>query len=295
MAKALRPMIRPGALTVVVNVGDDTERYGVHVAADLDTVTYTLAGVEGPQGWGRAGDTFSTLKALETLGVDTTFQLGDADLALCLLRTDLLARGWSLSDITTELCHQLGIDDVTVMPPTDDPVRTWVETAAEGWLDFQTYFVDRRHTDEVRSIAYHGAIEAGPAPDVIERIQAADVVVIAPSNPPLSIWPILAIEDVAAAVAEHPCVVGVSPLFSGKPLKGPADAVMRAVGLPEGTLGVLEAYRGFLDALVVDTDDANDVGLGDAFGVHVITADTRLGPPDGGRACVEAVLGWEPS
>ena len=288
-------MLRPDALTVVVNVGDDTERYGVHVAADLDTVMYTLAGVEGPQGWGRADDTFSTLKGLETLGVDTTFQLGDADLALCLLRTDLLARGWPLSDVTTELSHQLGIDDVTVIPPTNSAVRTWVETAHEGWLDFQTYFVDRRHTDEVRSIAYHGAVEAEPAPDVVERIQSADVVVIAPSNPPLSIWPILAIEDIAAAVAEHPCVVGVSPLFSGKPLKGPADEVMRAVGLSEGTLGVLEAYRGLLDALVIDMADAEDVGLGDAFSVDVITADTRLGPPGDGRACVAAVLGWEPS
>jgi LPPG:FO 2-phospho-L-lactate transferase len=294
MAKALRAGLEPGSLTVITNVGDDTERYGVHVSADVDTVTYTLAGIEGPHGWGRAHDSFAVMEALEQLGLDVRFQLGDADLGVCLMRTQLLAAGSTLTEITRSVARRLGITDVEILPASDDPVRTWVETAGAGWIDFQTYFVDRGHRDEVISIAYHGAVEADPAPGVLDAIATADVVVVAPSNPPLSIWPILAIEEIRRAVEDHACVVGVSPLFSGKPLKGPADTVMRGVGLSEGSLGVLEAYQGLLDALVVDVDDAGDVPMGPDFGVDVLAAETRLDGPDRGRPCVDAVLGWAP-
>jgi LPPG:FO 2-phospho-L-lactate transferase len=293
MAAALRTALSPDSLTVVVNVGDDSERYGVHVAADLDTVAYTLAGVQGPHGWGRADDTHRVMGAMDELGVDTRFRLGDRDLAACLLRTQLLRSGMSLTEATRDLAGRLGIDGMTIVPASDDPVRTWVETLDAGWLDFQTYFVDRGHRDDVLSIAYHGSVEAEPAPGVVEAIEAADTVVVAPSNPPLSIWPILAIGGIARAVKRHPRVVGVSPLFSGKALKGPADAVMRSVGLSEGTSGVLEAYEGIIDALVIDRGDADDVALASAFGVPIIVAGTRLTGPDGGRPCVDAVLGRE--
>jgi len=290
MARALRAVLEPSHLTVVVNVGDDTERYGVHVAADPDTVLYTLADDVGPDGWGRGGDSHSVMDELGALGVDTAFTLGDKDLALCLLRTTMLDAGIPLSEITSHLAHRLGIGDVDVIPATDDPLRTWVRIEDATWLAFQEYFVDRRHADTVTAVAYHGSTTASPAPGVVEAIDHARTLVIAPSNPPLSIWPILAIEGIDEAVARHPNRVAVSPLFGGRPLKGPADAVMRGVGLTEGTTGVLEAYRGRIDRLFVDSADAADVGLGAEFGVRVVATDTRLTGPDRGRALVTRIL-----
>ncbi len=292
MANALRSVVSAGSLTVIVNVGDDTERYGVHVAADCDTVLYTLAGRAGPHGWGIANDTFAVMDALDSLGVDTSFRLGDADLAVCIARTSMLSDGRPLSEATIDLAKHLRVDDVRLIPATDDPLRTWVDTDDAGWIDFQHYFVDRRHTDEVRALAYHGAPTARPAPGVIDAIDGADILVIAPSNPPLSIWPILAIDDIRASVARHPRTIAVSPLFGGKPLKGPADAVMSSLGLPAGTEGILEAYRDLIDALVIDQGDAADGSLTDTYPVDILATDTRLDGESGGRTCVQAVLTW---
>jgi LPPG:FO 2-phospho-L-lactate transferase len=294
MARALRAVLDPGHLTVVVNVGDDAERYGVHVAADPDTVLYTLAGVVGPNGWGRRGDTTEVMHALSGLGIDTAFTLGDADLAMCLLRTELLSAGVPLSVVTSEMSERLGVADVAVVPVTDDPLRTWVQIRDGSWLSFQEYFVDRGHADEVTALAYHGAPVATPAPGVIDAITSADTLVIAPSNPPLSIWPILSIDDVRLAVADHPVTIAVSPLFGGRALKGPAAEVMAAVGLSKGTRGVLEAYDGLIDTLYVDAGDAGDVSLGDEFGVSVVAADTRLDRPDSGAGFAWRVVAGAP-
>ncbi len=290
MARALRRVLDPGHLTVVVNIGDDTERYGVHVAADPDTVLYTLAGVVGPDGWGRADDTFTVMDSLSGMGFDTSFTLGDKDLALCLARTELLDEGEPLSRITASLQAGLGLDDVTLLPASDDVVRTFVQIDGDEWLDFQEYFVDRSHADNVRALAYIGADEASPAPGVVAAIDSADTVVIAPSNPPLSIWPMLAIDGIDAAVRSHTRRVAVSPLFSGAALKGPAQQVMSGVGLSPGTKGVLEAYRGLIDHLYIAEADADDVGLGAEFGVAVHTADTRLSGADEGAGFVRALL-----
>jgi LPPG:FO 2-phospho-L-lactate transferase len=283
-------VLDPGHLTVVVNIGDDTERYGVHVAADPDTVLYTLAGVVGPDGWGRADDTFTVMDSLSGMGFDTSFTLGDKDLALCLARTELLDEGEPLSRITASLQAGLGLDDVTLLPASDDVVRTFVQIDGDEWLDFQEYFVDRSHADNVRALAYIGADEASPAPGVVAAIDSADTVVIAPSNPPLSIWPMLAIDGIDAAVRSHTRRVAVSPLFSGAALKGPAQQVMSGVGLSPGTKGVLEAYRGLIDHLYIAEADADDVGLGAEFGVAVHTADTRLSGADEGAGFVRALL-----
>ena len=282
MARALRPVLDPGHLTVVVNVGDDTQRYGVHVAADPDTVLYTLAGVVGPQGWGRSGDTREVMKSLTDMGFDTSFTLGDKDLSLCLARTMMLGEGRTLSEITATLAHSLGVDDVVILPASDDAVRTFVEVAGGGWLEFQEYFVDRHHTDAVTALAYHGAQNAAPGPGVVEAIELAETLIIAPSNPPLSIWPILAIDAIDQAVRSHPRRVGVSPLFAGAALKGPASEVMAGVGLSPGTEGVLEAYRGLIDHLFIDLTDQEDTALGEGFGVAIHAADTRLSGADEG-------------
>ena len=250
---------------------------------------YTLSDSVGPNGWGRADDTFAVMDELTKLGVDTSMSLGDKDMALCALRASRLAAGEPLSSITADLANRFGIGDLTLLPATDDPLETYVQTDAGEWLDFQTYFVDRHHSDRVTALAYHGSSEASPAPGVIEAIGGADVLVIAPSNPPLSIWPILAVDAIDAAVRVHPQTVAVSPLFGGKPLKGPADAVMNGVGLPSGTDGVLHAYSGLIQTLFIDHEDESDASLGNGYNVQVIAADTRL-DHDGGPAFATTLL-----
>jgi LPPG:FO 2-phospho-L-lactate transferase len=292
MARALRAVVDPDALTVVVNVGDDTERYGVHVSADPDTVLYTLAGVAGPHGWGRAGDTTTVMSGLARHGFDTSFTLGDLDLSTCLARTIRMRAGEPLSSITRSLADDFGVTDVSIVPATDDVLATWVRISDGTWLEFQDYFVERGQRDEVTDVAYHGAAGAVPAPGVIDAIVGCDTLVIAPSNPPLSIWPILAIDAIDAAVVRHPRTVAVSPLFGGRPLKGPADRVMAGVGLPPGTAGILAAYAGRIDALVVDDADRADAGLGADHGVDVMAANTVLTGSDGGRSLAELILGW---
>lgn len=275
LARGLAGVLGPD-LTVVVNVGDDEEVYGVHVSPDLDTVVYTLAGRQGPQGWGVAGDTFVVLGHLAGFGVDTTFRLGDADLALNLVRTAGLRRGDPLSAVTASITAVFGLLPA-ILPATDDPVRTQVQIATGEWLSFQEYFVVRGHRDEVCALRFAGAADAAPAPGVVAAIENASMVVIAPSNPPLSIWPILAVPGIAEAVASAPRVVAVSPLFRGTALKGPADRVMAGLGLPPGNAGVLAAYRGLAGELVVDEGDRSDRDLP---GARIRVADTRIADPE---------------
>lgn len=275
LARGLAAVLDPADLTVVVNIGDDAEFYGLHVSPDLDTVAYTLVGREGPRGWGRADDSFAVMDHLESLGVDTRFRVGDADLAANLLRTSALRSGEPLSAVTARLAAALGVP-CRLLPATDDPLRTRLRLPSGEWLPFQEYFVLRGHRDEVAEVDYQGAADARPAPGVLAALGEAATVVIAPSNPPLSIWPILAIPGIREALATTPRVVAVSPLFGGKALKGPADRVMAALGLPAGNAGVLAAYEGLLTDLVVDAGDRKDL---DALGggpVRLHAADTLI-------------------
>ena len=282
MARALSSVVASERLTVIVNVGDDDFIYGTYVAADLDTVTYTLAGIEGPQGWGIAGDTTKVLDEMADRGIDTSFRLGDRDLATCLYRTDRLRAGQPLSTITAELADSLGIR-VCILPATDDPVRTTVELEGGSRISFQDYFVRRRHRDTVTALEYDGAAAGRPAPGVIAAIDRADLVVIAPSNPPLSIWPILAVPGIRPAVERASRVVAVSPLFGGRALKGPAGDVMASLGLPPGTPGVLAAYEGLLTTLVVDHGDAADEAISTET-TKIVAADTRIAGREAGAA-----------
>ena len=261
--------------TVVVNVGDDDTFYGLSVSPDLDTVLYTLAGLEGPQGWGRAGDTMVLMEHLSTLGLDTRFRLGDADAALNLYRTMRLAAGDPLHEITAALAETLGVRSI-ILPATNDVVRTRVRTGPDKWTPFQEYFVLRGHRDEVLELQFAGAEGATPAPGVVEAIRAADVVVITPSNPPLSIWPILSVGDIAEAMGQAGRVMAVSPLFGGRALKGPADRVMASLGLPPGNAGVLAAYDGLVDDLFIDTGDREDRSGLAAPGISVHVGSTRI-------------------
>lgn len=274
-------------LTVVVNVGDDAHNHGLRVSPDLDTVVYTLAGLEGRQGWGRAGDTFALNDELGRFGVDNTFQLGDRDLALKLFRTNEMSGGAALSEVTDRVARSFEID-ARVVPATDDPMRTMVRLA-DGWVGFQEYFVDRRHQDDVLELRFEGAGAARPAPDVLAAITRADRVIIGPSNPPLSVWPILAIEEISLAIAAHPSVTAVSPLIGGKTVKGPADRVLVSLGLAPGNRGVAAAYEGLIDRLVIDNSDRDDAASID--GIDVTATDTLITDPAAGTRLAAELIG----
>lgn len=261
--------------TVVVNVGDDDTFYGWHVSPDLDTVLYTLAGQEGPHGWGRAGDTTVLMDHLARFGVDTRFRIGDADAALNLYRTMRLQEGDPLHAITADLAAAMGVGS-TVIPATDDRLRTEVRTGPGHWMSFQEYFVLRGHRDEVAEVRFAGEATARAAPGVVEAITEADAVVIAPSNPPLSVWPILAVNEIATAVRGARRVIAVSPLFRGRALKGPADRVMSSLGLPPGNAGVAAAYPDLIQNLIVDSADRADVLALNGPRLSVHACSTRI-------------------
>lgn len=265
-------------LTVVVNVGDDEIIHGLHVSPDLDTVVYTLARVEGDQGWGRKNETFVTNTELERFGLDTSFALGDLDLALNIYRTDRLRRGDRLSVITRDVAGAFEVA-AGVLPVTDDRLATEVRIDS-GWVSFQEYFVFRGHRDEVRELRFSGAETAEAAPGVIESIEDADRVVIGPSNPPLSIWPILSVGSVREALEDHPDVTVVSPLIGGTTIKGPAARVMSSLGLPSGNRGVLEAYRGLVNRIVVHHEDIDTEPL---EGVELVGADIIIKEPESAK------------
>lgn len=277
----------PGVdLTVVVNVGDDANNHGLHISPDLDTVVYTLAGLEGPLGWGRADDTFAFNEELARFGLDNTFRLGDRDLALKLYRTNRMRDGARLSAVTEKVVEAFGID-ARVIPVTDDRLRTSIRTA-DGWLSFQEYFVERRHRDEVLELRFDGEGQISPAPGVREAMEAADVLIIGPSNPPLSIWPILAVDEVRRIVESHGHVTVVSPLIGGKTVKGPADVVMSSLGLPPGNHGVAAAYEGLVDRLVVDPADSDDARSID--GVEILATPTLIREPDAASRLARELL-----
>ncbi len=257
-------------LTVIVNVGDDTEVHGLAVSPDLDTVCYSLAGIEGPFGWGRRKETFNFNEELATYGIDNTFRLGDRDLALKLARTVALSRGETLSQFTAAATSALDID-AKVLPATDDQLRTVVRLA-DGWTSFMDYFVARRHKDDVHEIEFQGAPAATAAPGVVEALESADLVVFGPSNPVLSIWPILAVAEIRQALEERRDVTAVSPLIGGKAVKGPAREVMISQGLAPDIGGIAHAYEGLLRRLFVDSGDVVEIRGVDVIGTNVMAA-----------------------
>jgi LPPG:FO 2-phospho-L-lactate transferase len=242
-------------LTIIGNVGDDTEIAGLYVSPDLDTVLYTLTGESDEErGWGVRGDSSRALERARTLGHDPWFWLGDLDIGLHLTRTAAIGAGLPLSAVTTQLAAALGLEDHLV-PVTDDRVRTIIETP-DGDLDFQTYYVRHGHRDEVVGIRFDGATAAAPAPGVVEAISRAAAIIVAPSNPLISIGPILAVPGIREALRARsvPCVA-VSPIVGGQALRGPAAAMMRSLGLEPSPVGVTGLYEGLIDAIVIDDVD----------------------------------------
>lgn len=263
-------------ITVIGNTGDDLEVHGLCVSPDLDTVTYTLAGVVDPaQGWGLAGDTFECLDRLGSFGGETWFRLGDRDLATHIYRTSLLRSGLPLSDVTLRIARSLGVRS-RILPMSDDRVRTWVETA-QGRFDFQTYFVKRQSRDQVTGVEFVGAATAQPAPDVVEEIQAAKAVIVAPSNPVISIGPILAVPGIREALRKtNAAVAAISPIVAGRALKGPTTRMMEGLGMEASALSVAELYRDFADFFVLDQQDSALSGRVEALGMKPVTTNTVM-------------------
>jgi LPPG:FO 2-phospho-L-lactate transferase len=288
--RGLADVVEPSSVTVIGNVGDDVEVLGLHVSPDLDSVLYALADVaDEERGWGRADETWQAMEVVAGLGGDAWFQLGDRDLGLHLVRTQALRSGESLSSVTRSLATGLGVE-VTLLPATDDSLRTWVDTSA-GSFPFQEWFVARQHRDEVDRVRFDGEATASPAPGVLEALAEAELIVIAPSNPFISIWPILAIAEIRAALDQRRVTcVAVSPIVGGRALKGPADRMLERLAGGTEPRRVATCYQGLVDVLVIDRADADGAHEVDADGVRCVVTDTVMHDDASRRALAEAVL-----
>lgn len=272
----LSRIVKEEDLSVIVNTGDDIELFGLHISPDVDIVTYTLAGiVDETKGWGVMGDTFQCLEMLKAYGFDTWFGLGDRDLATHLYRTESLKKGYTLTQITMEISSVLLLK-TKILPMTDDMFETRVRTS-EGSIHFEEYFVRRQAKDEVLGIEFVGVATAKPAPGVLDAILDAEIVVVCPSNPIVSISTILAVDGVRDALKRtNARVVGISPIVAGMPIKGPADKMLRGLGFEVSAYGVAKLYSDFLDTFVIDTKDTESKSRVENLGVKVKVTNTVM-------------------
>jgi LPPG:FO 2-phospho-L-lactate transferase len=288
MLSGLVQVVPGDEITAVVNVGDDMVLHGLFISPDLDTVAYTLAGMDNREtGWGVAGESWAVMDELGQLGGEVWFRLGDRDLATHLFRTGRLAAGEPLSSVTAALCRRRGIA-VRLLPVTDDPLRTRLTLAADSALGpadtevgFQDYFVRLGHGVPVRRVRFEGAADARPAPGVIAALTEADQIVVCPSNPVVSIGPVLAVPGVEDALrARRDDVVAVSPIVAGAALKGPADRLLRELGAEPSVAGVARLYAPWVGTLVIDDADEDQAGAVEAEGLRCIVAATVMSSPE---------------
>jgi LPPG:FO 2-phospho-L-lactate transferase len=289
LAHGLALALPPAELSLIVNTGDDFEHLGLHISPDLDSVTYALAGLSDPvRGWGRADESWRFMETLQRLGGQTWFQLGDRDLALHVERTWRLAQGATLSEVTAHLCQALGIA-VRVLPMSDDPVRTRVLTA-QGWLDFQEYFVRRQCQPAVRDFIFAGGAQAQAQPEALAALERGDLraIIICPSNPFVSVEPILAVPQIRTAIQRATApVIAVTPIIAGKAIKGPAAKMMAELGLEVSAAAVAERYAHLIDGFVIDQADAISPP---PPGVRFFRAATLMSSTDDRLRLAQAVL-----
>jgi LPPG:FO 2-phospho-L-lactate transferase len=276
LASGLQDVLPSGDLSVVVNTADDFDLWGLHICPDLDTVMYTLAGISNPDtGWGIAGESFETLNMLESYGEEIWFKLGDRDLATHVLRTERMRSGETLTAATAELSGALAVESA-VLPMSDDPVSTVLETP-EGRLEFQEYFVRRGQRDEVLGIELRGVQDAGPTEGVLAAISGADAIVLCPSNPVVSVGPILALPGMTEAlVSSSAPKVAVSPIVGGRALKGPADRMLASLGHEVSATGVARMYAGLVDGMVIDRTDEDERAGIEALGMRVLVTGSVM-------------------
>lgn len=295
MSQGLQEALEPGELTVIVNTADDFVLYGLHISPDLDTVMYTLAGIADPvQGWGIAGDTRQTLKAIADYGRDPWFQLGDRDFATHILRSELLRSGIRLTEATACLSQGLSVPS-TIVPMSDDPVATRIVTDA-GTLDFQDYFVARRQSDAVLGVEFVGIEEARPTEEARAAIASAKAIVIAPSNPIVSIGPILTVPGMRQALESTDApIVAISPIVGGQALKGPAANMLQTLGHEVSAVGVARMLAGVVDGMVIDAIDHHLAPAIEDLGLAVLATNTIMGELDDRRRLAEEVLAFSSS
>jgi LPPG:FO 2-phospho-L-lactate transferase len=290
LAQGLALALPPGDLTVIVNTGDDFDLYGLRICPDLDTVMYTLAGIVDPgPGWGVQNDTTQTLNAIARYGREPWFKLGDQDFATHILRTERLRQGASLTDVTGELSSALGVESA-LLPMTDDRVATMIDSPA-GRLAFQDYFVARRQSDDVLGVEFIGAERARPSTAALAAIDGAELIVLGPSNPIVSVGPILAVPgfETALNLASAP-IVAVSPIVGGKALKGPADRMLATLGHEVSAVGVAALYASFVDAIVIDESDRDLEPRIRDLGLDVLVTRTVMGGDDDRRRLADEVV-----
>ena len=277
-------------ITVICNTGDDREFYGLHVSPDLDIITYTLAGVvDETHGWGIQLDTYYTMSQLTYYGNEDWFRLGDRDLATHIHRTNLLRQGKTLSEVTDDLRKHFGLG-FRLLPMTDQPVATHIRTPV-GLLHFQEYMVKRRCADEVQDVVFVGIEEARPAPGVLDALKGADAILLAPSNPIVSIGSILAVSGIHDTLHEASgMIVAVSPIIGGAPIKGPADKLMSGLGMEVSAVGVARCYRDFLDVMIIDQQDAQLVSEIEDLGIPTVTTNTIMHNSEAKAALAREVL-----
>lgn len=295
LALGLTRILPPDRLVIVVNTGDDDIFHGLHVSPDLDTMMYTLAGLANPEtGWGLVGDTFGALEMLRGYGAETWFNLGDRDLATHIRRTELLRDGLSLSMVTTELCQRLGIQH-QMLPMSDDPVRTMLVTDA-GQLSMQQYFVQRRAEPRVKEVLYEGAEAAGLSAGFKSALDEAGLVIYCPSNPFLSLGPILAIPGARKGLKGFSGRrIAVSPIIGGEAVRGPAAKIMAELGQRVSSVGIAQQFQGLCDALLIDTLDAALSQEIAALGIGPVVAPTLMETDEDKVALARLVLALEKS
>lgn len=277
-------------LIAIVNTGDDATIYGVHVSPDVDIVTYWLAGVaDYERGWGLQDDTFSVVETLARLRHDSWFSLGDRDFATCLYRTEAMGAGATLSEVTKEIADALGVTAL-ILPMTDDTVATRIDTTDGRTLEFQEYFVRERQEPEVKRVRFAGISDATPGPGVLAAIEASERVIICPSNPLVSIAPILGLAGVRDALRAHPHVTAVSPIVEGAALKGPADKMLAAAGIAVSPSGVAGMYKDFLNWFVVDERDEGEAEKVRDLGIEPVVRDTIMMSHDRAEELARSLL-----
>ncbi len=290
LAAGLQAVLPPGDLSVIVNTADDFDLWGLRICPDLDTVMYTLAGLANREtGWGVTDESFNTLAMISDYGEDAWFKLGDRDLATHILRTQRLRAGMSLTQVTADLSAALGIRN-RLLPMCDEPVSTVLETP-EGLLEFQEYFVRRRQRDDVLGVELRGIEKARVPVEVASAVSEAEAIIFCPSNPVVSIGPILAVPEMRELLSNCPVPrVAVSPIIGGKALKGPADEMLRSLGHEVSAAGVARMYEGLVDGFVMDRADENEEASISALGMRVLSTEAVMrDEPDRGRLAREVL------
>jgi len=295
LADGLARILSPQDLTIIVNTGDDFEHWGLNVCPDLDSVCYMLAGFNNTvTGWGRADESWNAFEEIKKLGGDDWFRIGDKDLATHLMRSGRLRQGVRLSQVTAELCNRWQIRPA-VLPMTDDPVYTWVQTVEHGLLPFQQYFVQHGCRPRVSGFEFRGAQDSKPAPGVIMAIDEADMIAVCPSNPMVSIGPILAVPGILDALRRKKWVVAVSPLINGKAVKGPAAKMYEELGMQPSSLEVAKHYRGWVHHIFIDAVDQDLAGSIRALGLDVSVGNIMMSAAEDRIRLAELVLNTVPN